>query len=271
MFVSKNVGFILDMDGVVYKGHDLIPGADKFIKFLQKNDFPFLFVTNNSQRSRRDIQRKLSKMNIDVDEPNIFTCAMSTARFIGRQNPNATAYVIGDSGLMNALHINGITLDDQHPDYVIVGEGKSFNMNMIETATKMIFNGAKLIATNLDPNCPTDDGIRPGCGAIVAMLEAATGKKAFSMGKPSPIIFREAMKDLKLDAENIYMVGDTMETDILGGVQMGMRSVLVLSGGTSEEDLNDFAYRPDYIFPDVSGLMQLNEIKSLAKVTVKES
>lgn len=263
--MKQKIGFILDMDGVVYKGHDIVPGADRFVKFLQANDFPFLFVTNNSQRSRRDIQRKLSKMDINVGEDNIFTCSMSTARFIGKQHPNATAYVIGDSGLMNALHINGITLDDQHPDYVIVGEGKSFNMNMIETATKMIFNGAKLIATNLDPNCPTDDGIRPGCGAIVAMLEAATGKKAFTMGKPSPIIFREAIHDLKLPAENIYMVGDTMETDILGGVQMGMRSVLVLTGGTSEKDLNNFAYRPDYILPSVSHLMELNEVKSLSK------
>lgn len=152
-----------------------------------------------------------------------------------------------------------------------VGEGKSFNMNMIETATKMIYKGAKLIATNLDPNCPTDDGIRPGCGAIVAMFEAATGKKAFTMGKPSPIIFREAINELKVDAKNIFMVGDTMETDILGGVQMGLRSVLVLSGGTQKEDLNDFAYCPGFVLNSVSELMELNELRSISKSPSKKA
>lgn len=257
---EEGIGFLLDMDGVIYKGKELIPGADVFVKKLQERKIPFLFVTNNSQRSRRDIQVKLTKMGITVDESNVFTCAIATARFLAKQKPNGTAYVIGDSGLMNALHLNGYANDDVDPDYVIVGEGKSFNMNMIETATKMIMNGAKLIATNMDPNCPVADGIRPGCGAVVAMLEAATGKKAFSMGKPSPIIFREARKELGVRTANTYMVGDTMETDIVGGVEMGYKSVLVLSGGTKKDDLNNFAYCPDIVLDSVADLLELPEL-----------
>lgn len=258
---TKEIGFLLDMDGVIYKGKELIPGADLFIKKLQNQNIPFLFVTNNSQRSRRDIQVKLGKMGIEVEESNVFTCAIATARFLAKQKPNGTAYIIGDSGLMNAMHWNGMANDDVDPDYVIVGEGKSFNMNMIETATKMIMNGSKLIATNLDPNCPVADGIRPGCGAIVAMLEAATGKKAFSMGKPSPIIFREARKELGVRTGSTYMVGDTMETDIVGGVEMGYKSVLVLSGGTKKEDLDEYAYQPDIVVDSIQDLLDLPELK----------
>ncbi|GAA3572742.1 HAD-IIA family hydrolase [Snuella lapsa] len=253
----ENTGFLLDMDGVIYKGKELIDGADVFIKRLQEKKIPFLFLTNNSQRSRRDVQLKLNKMGIEVEESNVFTCATATARFISKQKPNGSAYVIGDSGLMNALHDNNIANNDMDPDYVIVGEGKSFNMNMIEAATKMIMKGAKLIATNLDPNCPVPDGIRPGCGAIVAMLETATGKKAFSMGKPSPIMFREARKELGVRTENTFMVGDTMETDIIGGVEMGYKSVLVLSGGTNIEDLDSFAYHPDMVVSSIKDLMDL--------------
>lgn len=256
----SDVGFLLDMDGVIYKGKELIPGADLFVKKLQEKNIPFLFVTNNSQRSRRDIQIKLGKMGIDVEESNVFTCAIATARFLAKQKPNGTAYVIGDSGLMNALHHNGLGIDDVAPDYVVIGEGKSFNMNMIETATKMIMNGAKLIATNMDPNCPVSDGIRPGCGAIVAMVEAATGKKAFSLGKPSPIIFREARKELGVRTGDTFMVGDTMETDILGGVEIGYKSVLVLSGGTQKEDLDNYAYCPDMIVDSIANLLDLPEL-----------
>jgi len=162
---------------------------------------------------------------------------MATARFMAQQKPNGTAYVIGEGGLLHALHRNGYSIVDHDPDYVVVGEGRSFNFEMIETAVQMIQRGAKLIATNLDPNCPTEGGLRPGCGATVAMLETATGRKAFSVGKPSPVMMRAARKDLGLTAAQTTIVGDTMETDILGGVQMGYHTVLVLSGGTSRDDL----------------------------------
>ena len=175
-------------------------------------------------------------------------------RFLARQKPHGTAYVIGEGGLLQALHENGYAIVDHDPDYVVVGEGRTFTMEMVETAVRMIDKGAKLLATNLDPNCPTAHGPRPGCGAIVAMLEIATGIKAFSVGKPSPVMMRAARNQLGLETDQTIMIGDTMETDIVGAVQMGYRSVLVLSGGTRLEDLNRYAFRPDFVADSVADL-----------------
>lgn len=155
-------GFLIDMDGVIYRGSELIPGADQFISSLLEQQIPFMFLTNNSQRTRRDVATKLSRMGIDVGEEHIFTCAMATARFLANQKPNGTAFVIGEGGLLNAMHRNGYSIVDHDPDYVVVGEGRSINFEMIETAVRMVEKGAKLIATNLDPNCPTQNGLRPG-------------------------------------------------------------------------------------------------------------
>lgn len=253
-------GFLIDMDGVIYRGSQLIPGADRFIRELKQNQVPFLFLTNNSQRTRRDVAVKLQRMGIDAIDEDIFTCAMATARFLALQKPAGTAYVIGEGGLLHALHHNGYSVVDQDPDYVVVGEGRAFNFEMIETAVRMIEGGAKLIATNLDPNCPTSQGIRPGCGAIVAMLETATGRKAFSVGKPSPVMMRTARKQLGLTSAETTMIGDTMETDILGGVQMGYQTILVLSGGTRSEDLDRFAYCPDRVINSVADLCNSPEL-----------
>ncbi len=247
-------GYLIDMDGVIYRGSEMIPGADRFIDQLLRRKIPFLFLTNNSQRTRRDVATKLKRMGINAQEQHIFTCAMATARFLARQRPNGTAYVIGEGGLLHALHRNGYSIVDHDPDYVVVGEGRAFGYEMFETAVRMIEKGAKLIATNLDPNCPTQAGPRPGCGATVAMLEAATGRKAFSVGKPSPVMMRAARKELGLTADETTVIGDTMETDILGGVQMGYHSILVLSGGTKEKDLVNYAYQPDEIVASVGAL-----------------
>ena len=240
-------GYLIDMDGVLYRGSELIPGADYFIQQLLERGIPFRFLTNNSQRTRRDIAAKLSRMGIEVSDEHVFTCAMATARFLAKQKPDGTAFVIGEGGLLTALHQNGFAIVDHDPDYVVVGEGRTFNLELVEAAVRMIVRGAKLIATNLDPNCPTANGLRPGCGAMVAMLEAATGVKAFSVGKPSPIMMRAARKELGLATDETVMIGDTMETDILGGVQLGFRTVLVLSGGTRREDIDHYAYRPDVV------------------------
>lgn len=247
-------GFLIDMDGVIYRGSQLIPGADRFIAELLDLDLPFFFLTNNSQRTRRDVVTKLRRLGIHVDEPHIFTCAMATARFLAGQKPGGTAYVIGEGGLLHALHENGYAIVDHDPDYVVVGEGRAVTYEMVETAVRMVMAGAKLIATNLDPNCPTQAGLRPGCGAIVAMLETATGRRAFSVGKPSAVMMRAARKELGLDASRTTMIGDTMETDILGGVQLGYRTVLVLSGGTTRSDLDAYAYRPDMIVESIADL-----------------
>jgi NagD protein len=249
-------GFLIDMDGVMYRGGGLIDGADEFINALVTRRIPFLFLTNNSQRTRRDVATKLVRMGFEVEEKHVFTCAMATARFLARQKPGGTASVIGEGGLLNALHKNGYSIVDKSPDYVVVGEGRTLSSESLERAVQMVAKGAKLIATNPDPNCPTDEGIRPGCGAIVALIEAATGIKAFSVGKPSPVMMREARKEIGLMASETIMIGDTMETDILGGVQLGYRTVLVLSGGTRREDLSKYAYRPDVILDSIADLIR---------------
>ncbi|QDT11465.1 HAD-IIA family hydrolase [Planctomycetes bacterium K23_9] len=252
-------GFLIDMDGVIYRGSELIPGADQFIDVLLRQGIPFLFLTNNSQRTRRDVQTKLQRMGIHVEESHIFTCAMATARFLAKLKPNGTAYVIGEGGLLQAMHQNGFSIVDHSPDFVVVGEGRTITLNALESAVDMILGGAKLIATNLDPSCPTKNGTRPGCGATVAYLEAVTGRKAFSVGKPSPIMMRAARKELGLATSQTVMVGDTMDTDILGGVQMGYRTVLTLSGGTRKEDLNQFAFGPDVIVDSIADLRDVGE------------
>jgi len=252
-------GFLIDMDGVIYRGSELIPGADEFIRVLLRNEIPFLFLTNNSQRTRRDVQTKLHRMGIMVEESHIFTCAMATARFLAKLKPKGTAFVIGEGGLLQAMHENGFSIVDHSPDFVVVGEGRTITLNALESAVDMILGGAKLIATNLDPSCPTKAGTRPGCGATVAYLEAVTGRKAFGVGKPSPIMMRAARKELRLHTSQTVMVGDTMDTDILGGVQMGYRTVLTLTGGTRREDLEHFAFGPDVIVDSIADLCDVNE------------
>jgi NagD protein len=259
-------GFLIDMDGVVYRGNELIPGAEKFVKFLVKNDLPFRFLTNNSQRTQRDVAARLRRMGIEVQEQHVFTSAIATAQFVARQKPKGTAYVIGEGGLLKALDEVGYAVVDNSPDFVILGEGRTMTLEMIDTAVRMIMDGAKLIATNLDPNCPTQHGLRPGCGAFVSMLETATGMKAFSPGKPSPFMFRAARKELGLATAETAIIGDTMETDILGGVQMGYKTVLVLSGGTKTEDLKKFAFQPDVIVNSIADLCNEEFLQPLAQV-----
>ena len=247
-------GYLIDMDGVIYHDSHLIPGAERFIGELQENGVPFLFLTNNSQRTRRDIAIKLRRLGINVGEQHVFTCAMATARFLAEQKPHGTAYVIGEGGLLHALHTHGYAVVDKDPDFVVIGEGRTMSFEMIETALNLVIGGARLVATNMDPNCPTAKGTRPGCGAIVAMIEAASGVKAFSVGKPSPVMMRAARKELGLDAQHTIMIGDTMETDILGGVQMGYHTVLVLSGSTKTEHLEKYAYTPGKIVASLAEL-----------------
>lgn len=244
-------GYLIDMDGVLYRGHDLISGADDFIHQLRTRGIPFRLLTNNSQRTRRDVATKLQRLGIEVEEEHVFTSAMATARFLAQQKPHGTAFVIGEGGLHQALHSNGYSVVDRDPDYVVVGEGRTFNLELVDLAVRLIHRGAKLIATNLDPNCPTENGIRPGCGAFVALLEVATGVKAFSVGKPSPIMMRAARKEIGLSTDETIMIGDTMETDILGGVQLDYHTILVLSGGTKRDDLPRYAYRPEMVVESV--------------------
>jgi NagD protein len=252
-------GYLIDMDGVLYRGSELIPGSDYFIRQLRARHVPFRLLANNSQRTRRDMVAKVARLRIDVEEEHVFTSAMATARFLAGQKPGGTAFVIGEGGLLTALHENGYAVVDHAPDYVVVGEGRTFNLELVEAAVTMTLGGAKLVATNLDPNCPTPGGLRPGCGALVALLEAATGVKAFSVGKPSPVMMRAARKELGLATDETTIIGDTMETDILGGVQLGFHTVLVLSGGTRREDLGRYAYRPEVVVDSLAEFSDLLE------------
>ncbi|MEC5145825.1 HAD-IIA family hydrolase [Chitinophaga sp. 212800010-3] len=252
----KKKGFLIDMDGVIYKGSEPIPGAVEFINSLRDRDIPFLFLTNNSQRTSRDVCYKLNKMGFRVNDTDIFTCGMATARYLASRKENGTAYVIGEGGLLTELHNAGYSIVDDQPDYVIIGEGRTIMLESVDKAINMIMKGAKLIATNLDPNCPMGDGkYRVGCGALVAMLECATGIKAFSVGKPSPVMMRMARKALQLATDETIMIGDTMGTDILGAGSMGFTTILTLTGVTREEDLAHFGYAPDFIIKSVKDLL----------------
>lgn len=253
-------GFLIDMDGVIYRGSQIIPGAVEFINYLVEQSIPFLFLTNNSSRTRKDIVRKLNELGFKTEVENVFTSALATARYLARKRPKGTAYVIGEGGLLNALHECDYAIVDSRPDFVVIGEGRTLNFEQVEKAASLVNKGAKLIATNLDPSCPTaNGGIRPGCGAIVRLIEETTGKKAFSTGKPSPVIFREARKEIHLRTAETVMIGDTMETDILGGVQMGYETVLVLSGGTKQEELDNFGYQPDRVVASLASLIEEKE------------
>tara|TARA_R110002020_G_scaffold262126_2_gene476457 strand:- start:15153 stop:15944 length:792 start_codon:yes stop_codon:yes gene_type:complete len=240
-------GFLIDMDGVIYSGNDLIPGADTFIKTLQDRDIPFLFMTNNSQRSPLDVVNKLTPMGIHIKEENVYTSAMATGWFLGFTKPHGTAYVLGEGGLLTSLHQNGYSLVTQDPDYVVIGEGRNFTLEMANNAVDMVLGGAKLIATNLDPSPMKKGWANLGIKAIVKMVEEATGKKAFSVGKPSPVMMRAARKKLGLTTDETIVIGDTMDTDILGGIQMGYKTILTLSGVSKKENLIDYAYGPDMI------------------------
>jgi len=245
-------GFLIDMDGVIYIENKLIPGAGSFISNLLKNDIPFTFMTNNSQRSPLDGVRKLAKMGIKIEERHVYTSAMATAHFMGQQFPNGTAYVLGEGGLISSLHENGFTLVQNDPDFVVVGEGLNFTLEMVRNAIDFILDGAKLIATNLDPSPRKKGWNNLGIAGIVAMIETATGKKAFSVGKPSPVMMRSARKHIGLQTDEVTVIGDTMATDIQGGVSVGYRTILTLTGMTKREQLGDYPFKPDMVVESIS-------------------
>jgi len=248
-------GLLIDMDGVVYGGDIMIPGADAFIAKLLEQEIPFMFMTNNSQRTRLEAVRKLAKLGIKVTEQHIYTSAMATGKFLASQIPKGTAYVLGEGGLLTSLHENGIVLVDNDPDFVVLGEGRNFTLEMVQRAVDMILAGAKFIATNRDPSPKKKGWTNLGIAATAAMIEEATGVKAFVVGKPSPVMMRSARKALGLETAETTVIGDTMDTDIQGGVQMGYKTILVLSGITKKEELMRYAFKPDIIVDSV------NEIK----------
>lgn len=247
--------FICDMDGVIYHGNRLLPGVDKFVDWLKKEDKEFLFLTNSSERSPRELQEKLFRLGIDVDKSRFYTSALATAQFLAQQCPNGSAYVIGEAGIINALYDVGFTMNDDNPDYVVVSETKGYTFQTLQHAINLVLKGAKLIGTNPDLTGPIEDGIVPATGALIAPIELATGSKAYFVGKPNPLMMRHALKQLGVARQDAVIVGDRMDTDILSGLEAEITTVLVLSGVSTRENMQKFAHRPDYILDGVGDIV----------------
>lgn len=243
--------FICDMDGVIYHGTRILDGVPEFVGWLQREQKRFIFLTNSSERSPRELQQKLGRMGLDVDESHFYTSALATASFLRRQSPGCSVYVIGEPGLIGALYDAGFSMNDSNPDYVVFGETRAYGYEKVERAIRLVLGGARLIGTNPDLTAPGEDGIIPACRALIAPIELSTGRQAYYVGKPNPLMMRHAMNRLSSHREETAIVGDRMDTDIVAGVESGIETVLVLSGVTKMEDLARFAYRPGYVLPGV--------------------
>lgn len=243
------------MDGVIYHGDRLLDGATEFIAWLRREDKAFLFLTNSSQRTSRELREKLLRMGIDVPEERFYTSALATADFLSRQRPCGSAFVIGEAGIINALYDVGFSMNDTNPDYVVVGETRSYNYEKLERAVNLVRNGAKLIGTNPDVAGPSEKGIVPATGALIAPIELATGAQAFFVGKPNPLMMRNALRRLGCQREETVIIGDRMDTDIIAGIEAEIATVLVLSGVNTREDLKRFAYHPRYILDNVGDIV----------------
>jgi NagD protein len=244
--------YLIDMDGVLVKGKTPIPGATDFIEKMIQRNIKFLILTNNPLYTQRDLEHRLTTIGLKVPAESIFTSAIATARFLQNQKPNGTAFVIGESGLTQALHEVGYVQTDMNPDYVVLGEVNNYNFDLITRAIRLINDGAMFIATNPDNTGPLETGIVPATGALAALIEKATGKAPFFVGKPNPLMMRSAIRYLNVHSENTVMIGDRMDTDIVAGVMSGLETILVLSGVSRREDVKRFPYRPTQILNSVA-------------------
>lgn len=259
--IKDKKGFICDMDGVIYHGNRLLPGVIEFVNWLYAMDKNFLFLTNSSERSPIELKEKLNRLGLEIDESHFYTSALATAKFIKDQCPGGSAYVIGEPGLVNALYDAEITMNDVNPDYVIVGETHNYNYDNILRAVKLIHKGAKLIGTNPDLTGPSEEGIIPACRAFVAPIELVTGKEAYYVGKPNPLMMRTGIKRLGVHSDDAVIIGDRMDTDIIAGIESGLTTFLVLSGVSSRETVKDFPYRPNYILTGIDEIVAGLDLK----------
>ncbi|MHB0859221.1 MAG: HAD-IIA family hydrolase [Anaerolineae bacterium] len=246
--------YLVDMDGVLIKGGTPIPGADAFLARLEERGAKYLVLTNNPMYTPGDLAHRLQAVGLHISADHIFTSAMATARFLNTQRPRGTAFVVGESGLTEAIHEVGYVITDHSPDYVVLGETRSYNLGMITRAIRLVVAGAQFIATNPDPTGPGEGGIEPACGAMAALIERATGVAPFFVGKPNPLMMRNALNYLGVHSENTVMIGDRMDTDVIAGVESGMETVLVLSGVTRREEVDRYPYRPTRILPSVADI-----------------
>lgn len=249
--------WLTDMDGVLIHEGTPIPGADAFIKRLRESGKPFLVLTNNSIYTPRDLQARLSRMGLDVPVENIWTSALATAKFLDDQRPGGTAYVIGEAGLTTALHDIGYVLTDHEPDYVVLGETRTYSFEAMTKAVRLINAGARFICTNPDETGPSTEGPLPATGAVAALITKATGKKPYFCGKPNPLMMRTGLNAIGAHSETSAMIGDRMDTDVLAGLEAGMQTFLVLTGLTAAVDTERFPYRPTKTVDSIADLVDL--------------
>jgi len=254
--ILKKDGFICDMDGVIYHGNKILPGVPEFINWLIDNGKKFVFLTNSPEKTPQELSMKLERMGLQVTADHFYTSAMATAAFLSSQKPGCTAYVIGEAALTKALYDENINMNDVNPDYVVVGETRSYNFEKIEKAIELVNKGAKLIGANPDITGPTERGVMPATGSLIAPIEIATGKKAYFVGKPNPLMLRHGLRRLHCHSADIVFIGDRMDTDIIAGIESNVDTVLVLSGVTRREDIDNFPYRPKYVLDSVGDLLK---------------
>lgn len=247
--------YLMDMDGVIVREESLIPGADRFIARLREAGKPFLILTNNSRYTARDLAARLRQTGLDVSDRDIWTSALATARFLADQRPDGTAFVLGESGLTTALYEAGYTQTERDPDYVVLGETRTYSFEQITHAIRLISNGARFIATNPDNTGPSPQGVFPATGAVAAMISRATGVEPYYVGKPNPLMMRSALRAIDAHSESSVMIGDRMDTDIISGMEAGMRTVLVLTGISTRESATRYPFQPTRILDSVADLV----------------
>ena len=254
--IHKKNGFIIDMDGVIYHGNKLLPGVKKFIQWLRDNQKKFVFLTNSSERTPKELKEKLSRLGIEVGTEVFYTSALATAMFLASQKPKGSAFIIGEAGLINALYNVGYTMNNVDPDYVVMGESRTYSYEKIEQAVNLVIKGAKLIGANPDLTGPIENGIAPATKALIAPIELATGRNAYFVGKPNPLMMRNALKKLKCTREESIIIGDRMDTDMLAGIESEIDTCLVLSGITTMEMMETFAYQPYIVLNGVADIVR---------------
>lgn len=254
-------GFICDMDGVIYHGNIILPGVAEFINWLNEEGKEYLFLTNNSGSTPRELRQKLQRMGLDVSEDHFYTSALATAAFLKEQAPGCSVYAIGEAGLLNALYEAGCTMNDVNPDYVVVGEGRTYSLDSLTKAVNLVMNGAKLIGANSDVSGPIESGIAPACRALVSPIEMATGVQAYFCGKPNSLMMRTGLRMLNCHSADAVIIGDRMDTDVISGLESGVSTVLVLSGVSTMDTLRTYAYRPTVVLDGVGDIVKIAKSK----------
>jgi NagD protein len=247
--------WLMDMDGVLVHEEHAIPGADRFLERLRELGTPFLVLTNNSMYTRRDLAARLRASGLEVPEEAIWTSALATARFLEAQRPGGSAFVIGEAGLTTALHTAGYTLTDREPDYVVLGETRTYSFERISRAIRLILGGARFIATNPDATGPTPDGPLPATGSVAALISRATGVEPYFVGKPNPLMMRSALNAIDAHSETTAMIGDRMDTDVVSGLEAGLETVLVLTGLTTRAEAERYPYRASRVVDSIADLV----------------